>query len=120
MRLSCEQFRSLVARALDDLPPRFSALLKNITVLVEEQADEEVLAAVGVEHPDALLGLYCGVPQTERDAIFVPELPDRVVLYQRPITALCRNRREVIREVRDTLLHEIGHHFGLSDHEMPF
>lgn len=119
MRISIDEFEALVAKALDAMPDEFASLLDNIAVVVEDQADAEVLADVGLEHPDELLGLYQGIPLTERDSSFAA-LPDQVVIYRLPIVAICRDRREVIREVRDTLVHEIGHHFGLSDDDMPY
>lgn len=119
MRISIDEFEALVAKALDSMPTEFAALLDNIAVVVEDQADPEVLADVGLEHPDELLGLYQGIPLTERDSSFAA-LPDQVVIYRLPIIAICHDRREVIREVRDTLVHEIGHHFGLSDDDMPY
>ncbi|RMH15810.1 MAG: metallopeptidase family protein [Acidobacteria bacterium] len=120
MRVTGDEFESLVERALDQLPPEFGALLDNVAVVIEDEPSPEDLASVGLEHPDELLGLYVGVPLTERESSFYGDLPDRVVLYRRPILAVCRNRREVIREVRDTLMHELGHHFGLSDDDMPY
>lgn len=119
MRIAAEEFETLVAKALDGLPREFASLLDNIAVVVEDEASPVDLAEVGLEHPDELLGLYRGIPLTERESTFSP-LPDQVVLYRRSIVGLCSTRREVIREVRDTLVHELGHHFGLSDEDMPF
>jgi len=119
MRIASEEFEALVAKALDALPPEFACLLDNIAVVVEDQASPDDLAEVDLEHPDELLGLYRGVPLTERESFF-PPLPDQVVLYRQSIVAICQTRRGVIREIRDTLVHELGHHFGLSDEDMPF
>ena len=119
MRISEDEFEALVARALDQLPPEFAELLDNIVIVVEDEADAEDLRELGMEHADELLGLYRGIPLTERESGF-PSLPDQVVLYRHAIVSICATRREVIREVRDTLVHEIGHHFGLSDDDMPF
>lgn len=119
MRIARDEFEALVGKALDGLPEDFAELLDNIVVVVEDEAGEEELAELGIDHPDDLLGLYRGVPLTDRESSFV-ELPDQVVIYRLPIVHMCRNRREVIREVRDTLVHELGHHFGLSDDEMPY
>ncbi|MEM6455186.1 MAG: metallopeptidase family protein [Acidobacteriota bacterium] len=120
MRISEDEFTALVARALDNLPPEFAAALDNIAVVVEDQASAIDLAEVGLDHPDDLLGLYRGVPLTERQTEFVGGLPDQVVIYRLPIVRICETRREVVREVRDTVVHELGHHFGLSDDDMPF
>lgn len=119
MRVSFDEFEELVAKALDELPAEFAALLENIAVVVEDEASPEDLDEVGLDEPDELLGLYRGVPITERESGYA-SLPDQVVIYRRPIVAICRSRREVVREVRDTLVHELGHHFGLSDDDMPY
>ncbi len=120
MRVSREEFEELVARALDDLPEDFAELLQNVAVVVEEEPTAEDLESVGLDpEEDDLFGLYLGVPLTERDT-FYGSLPDRVAIYRGPILRACTSRREVIREVRDTVVHELGHHFGLLDEEMPY
>lgn len=121
MRVSPEEFEELVARALDTLPERFAGLLDNVAVTVEETPDPETLAELEMapDEGDELFGLYQGVPLYERD-VYYSALPDRVVIYRRSILAACASRREVVREVRDTVIHELGHHFGLGDDEMPY
>ncbi len=104
MVVSEERFEQLVADALDDLPPELGELIDNVAVLV---------ADVGVE-PD-LLGLYEGVPLTERDDYGGMVLPDRVWIYRLPICAMALTEADVIEEVRVTVVHEIAHHFGLDD-----
>jgi predicted Zn-dependent protease with MMP-like domain len=119
MRVAPEEFEALVAKALDDLPEEFAELLENVAVVVEDEPTEEDLASVDLDPEDDLLGLYQGVPLAERDS-FYGGLPDRVVIYRGPILRLCSSRREVIREVRDTVVHELGHHFGLDEDDMPY
>lgn len=119
MRVNEEEFEALVAKALDQLPEEFAELLDNVVVVVEDEPDPETLREMGMPEDDELLGLYLGVPLAERETGY-SSLPDQVVLYRLPLLRLCRNRRELIREVRDTLVHELGHHFGLSDEEMPY
>jgi len=119
MRIAPEEFEALVAKALDDLPEEFAELLENVAVVVEDEPTEEDLASVDLDPEDDLLGLYQGVPLAERDS-FYGGLPDRVVIYRGPILRLCSSRREVIREVRDTVVHELGHHFGLDEDDMPY
>ncbi|HXU33916.1 MAG TPA: metallopeptidase family protein [Thermoanaerobaculia bacterium] len=119
MRVAPEEFEALVAKALDDLPEEFAELLENVAVVVEEEPTEEELASVDLDPEDDLLGLYQGVPLAERDS-FYGGLPDRVVIYRGPILRACSSRREVIREVRDTVVHELGHHFGLDEDDMPY
>lgn len=120
IRMSPQAFEELVGRALEGLPDNFAELLDNVFVVVEDEPSEEDMEAVGLDpREDELFGLYQGIPHTERGNEY-SALPDRVVLYREPILRCCTSRREVIREVRDTLVHELGHHFGLSDEEMPY
>lgn len=116
-----EEFEGLVRKAVDGLPDQYRRLLKNVTVVVEEEPSHEVLDDLGLESEDDLLGLYSG---TARDAesFFDPggHLPAKISIYRGPILRLCRTAEEVIQEVRDTVVHEIGHHFGLDDDEMPY
>jgi predicted Zn-dependent protease with MMP-like domain len=119
MRVPLEEFEALVEQALDGLPEEFADLLENVAVIVEEEPDPEDLEALGLDPEDDLFGLYQGVPQTERDS-FYTAFPDRVLIYRGPILRACRNRREVIREVRDTVVHELGHHFGMEEEDMPY
>ncbi len=109
----------MVAHALDNLPLYFADKLDNIVVVVEDEPSVEDMAALDMDDPLDLLGLYRGVPLIERETLQT-DMPDHVILYRNAIVNVCSNRREVIREVRDTLVHELGHHFGLSDEEMPF
>jgi predicted Zn-dependent protease with MMP-like domain len=119
MRVPPEEFEALVAEALEGLPEEFAELLDNVAVMVEEEPDPEDLEAMGMDPDEELFGLYQGVPQSQRDS-FYTALPDRVVIYRGPILRYCRSRREVIREVRDTVVHELGHHFGMEEDDMPY
>lgn len=123
MRVSREEFEALVERALAELPEEFKEALDNVAVMVEDEPSEEDLASVGIDPDDPdeddLLGLYQGVPLRDRDS-FYSALPDRVLIYRGPILRACDTRREVIREIRDTVQHELGHYFGLEEDELPF
>ncbi len=114
-RLSRAEFERLVARAVRSLPPRFLQRLENVEVVVEREPSEEELDSAGIEPGGTLLGLYQGVPQTQRGTWYGSILPDRITIYQRPIEAVARDRREIRKEIRVTLMHEIGHHFGLGE-----
>ncbi len=119
MRVALEEFEFLVEKALDQLPEEFAELLDNVAVVIEDEPDQETLEEMGIPEDDELLGLYRGVPLAERETGYF-ELPDQVTLYRLPLVRISRDRRELIREVRDTLVHELGHHFGLTDEEMPY
>ncbi len=119
--LSERRFRELVAEALDTLPPEWGELLDNIAVVVEDEPSAEELRELGMdpEEGDELLGLYQGTPLGERGFEY-GGLPDRVVIYRGPISRIARSRREVVEQVRETVLHELGHHFGLEEDDLPF
>lgn len=115
-------FEELVRRALGELPREFAERLENIAVVVEEEPDPDDLRAMGLDPEsdnDELFGLYQGVPLIERGSSY-SELPDRIVIYRGPILRACETRQQVVHEVRDTVIHELGHYFGLDDEEMPY
>jgi len=123
VRVSREEFEALVEEALAQLPEEFAEALDNVAVMVEEEPSDDDLEGVGIdpEDPDRdeLFGLYQGTPLTDRDS-FYSGLPDRVLIYRGPILRACSTRREVIREVRETVQHELGHYFGMEEDELPF
>jgi len=119
IRINRREFQELVREALTDLPDEFAAAMKNIAVVVEEEPSAEDLASVGLDpEQDDLYGLYQGVPLPERgpDA---PVLPDRIAIYRLPILWDCETREQVVAEVRTTVIHELGHYFGLDEDELP-
>jgi predicted Zn-dependent protease with MMP-like domain len=116
-----EAFDALVRQAIDGVPSEYRRLLNNVAIVVEETPSQDVLDELGLESEDELLGLYSGI-SLEQDSFFSAggQLPARISIYRRPILRLCRSAEEVVQEVRDTVVHEIGHHFGLDDDEMPY
>ncbi len=112
------QFEALVERALRRLPRPFREKLENIAVVVEDWADDETLEQMGIEPPDTLYGLYRGVDITRRDSSYGAVLPDVITIYQGPIEEDCADAREMAQLVRETVIHEIGHYFGLDDPTM--
>ncbi len=109
-------FERLVARALDDLPQRFAERLKNIAVMVASKPSREVARELGGD----ILGLYQGASELEQSPMAPFELPEVIVIYQKNIEAVCGTDEEIVEEVRKTVIHEIGHHFGLSDDQMDY
>jgi len=107
-------FERLVTKALDGLPQHFAGRLRNVAVMVEARPSREIAAELGGD----ILGLYQGVSELEQSPMAAYELPEIIVIYQQNIEAICRTDAEVVEEVRKTVIHEIGHHFGLSDAEM--
>jgi len=102
-----ERFEELVADALDGIPEELGNYMQNVAVFVEEQAPE----------PN-LLGLYQGVPLTARGISYSVTLPDRISIYRRTICAICSTEEEVVEQVRRTVIHEVGHHFGIGDRRL--
>jgi len=113
-----KRFEGVVERALRRLPRAFRDKLENIVVVVEDWADDETLDEMGIEPPDTLYGLYRGVDLTQRDSTYGNVLPDTVTIYQGPIEEDCEDEAEMEDVIRDTVVHEIGHYFGLDDETM--
>jgi len=121
MTVSPEEFDRWIQEALAELPARFAKLAEEVSIVVEEEPSAEVLQSLELESEDDLLGLYQGVP-INQTSFFQPAggLPARIAIYRGPLLRLCRTKAEVIHEVRDTVVHELGHHVGLDDDEMPY
>lgn len=119
--ISSEAFAQLVQQAIADLPPPYAKLMESIAVVVEEEPSEEVLRDLDLTRTDDLLGLYQG-QSLAADSFFRPggESPPRISIYRGPILRLCESPEEVVQEVYDTVVHELGHHVGLDDDEMPY
>ncbi len=109
------EFRRLVSEAVDTIPERFQQHLRNIAIVVEDEPSPELLHEMEIEPPDTLFGLYQGTPLTERRWDHGNTLPDRIAIYQGPIEDVCETRGEIITQVGETLIHEVGHFFGLSE-----
>ena len=112
------EFERLVAEALDSLPERFAELLDNVVVVVEEEPSASDLDVMEDEHGE-LLGLYRGTPMTRRSYDSF-RLPDQIAIFRGPILRVTRGPREAKRQIRETVIHELGHYFGLGDDEMVF
>jgi predicted Zn-dependent protease with MMP-like domain len=112
------EFEALVERALRTLPRRFKERIANVAIVVEDWADDETLRELDIEPPDTLYGLYRGIDLTHRDTSYGNVLPDTIHIYQGPIEEDCADAAEMAELVRDTVIHEIGHYFGLDDDTM--
>lgn len=99
-----EGFEAMVREALDGLPAVLGELMSNVAVTVEHE-----------EGPTGLLGLYQGIPLTRRTTAYAGVLPDRITIYRRAICAVCHSDQDVVEQVRRTVVHEVGHHFGIDD-----
>lgn len=111
-------FEQLVAEALASIPRRFRKAMQNIAIVVEDEPSAELLADMDVEPPDTLLGLYQGTPLTERTSAYGNVLPDRVLIFQGPHERSADDEDDLVVAIGETLIHEIGHYFGLSEEEI--
>jgi predicted Zn-dependent protease with MMP-like domain len=110
------EFERIVEEALESLPKRFADLVENVIIAVEDEPTDEDLD--GVEGDTEVLGIYRGVALTERSHDLTL-LPDEIAVFRGPISRVARTRREAVEEVRETVMHELGHYFGLDDDDMP-
>jgi predicted Zn-dependent protease with MMP-like domain len=102
-----ERFEEMVTTALDGLPRKLGRLMRNVAVVVDHDSTQR-----------RLLGLYVGVPLTERTHDYSAVLPDRITIYRQAICAICTTEEQVVDEVRRTVVHEVGHHFGIDDERL--
>jgi len=119
MLIPPREFERLVEEALQSLPPRFAELVQNVAVVVEEEPSSDDLELLADESGE-LLGIYRGVALTRRTHDMLPMLPDQIAIFRGPIMRIARTRRDAVHEIRDTVIHELGHYFGLHDHDMIF
>jgi predicted Zn-dependent protease with MMP-like domain len=111
-------FDALVADALGRIPPRFREALANLAIVVEREPSRALLSEMEIEPPDTLLGLYQGTPLTERRWDYGNVLPDRILLFQGPLERSSEDEDDLVIAIGETLIHEIGHYFGLSEEEI--
>lgn len=112
------QFEKLVDEALAGLPPEFAAALDNVAIIVADIATSDQLFEAGLDEPGHLLGLYEGIPLTERPNGYAGALPDRISIFRAPIEAICSSDDEIREQVRQTVIHELGHYFGMDEHQL--
>ncbi len=115
MILDRQRFEWLVVKAVNSLPDEFRDRLENIDVVVADQPTPRQLAQLRRRRGETLLGLYEGVPLTRRSQHYGLVAPDKVTIFQKPIEAMCRNDAEIVTRIQRVVLHEIAHHFGISD-----
>jgi predicted Zn-dependent protease with MMP-like domain len=112
------EFERLVVEATALIPKRFRREMKNLALVVEDEPGSDLLAEMEIEPPDSLYGLYQGTPLPERTWGFGNSLPDKITLFQRPIEEDCDDEDDVRAVIGETLIHEVGHYFGLSEEEI--
>jgi predicted Zn-dependent protease with MMP-like domain len=115
MKLARKEFEELVILALRRLPKFFKKKMKNVDVVVEDRASRDLLSEMGLQSPLELLGLYQGVPLDRRGFYYGNVLPDKITLFQVPIESMCQTKEEIEERVKEVVIHEVGHYFGLDD-----
>jgi predicted Zn-dependent protease with MMP-like domain len=118
MKLTQQEFEEAVVVGLKRLPKFIKEKMENVDVVVERQASREILRDVGLRSPFELLGLYQGVPYDRRGFYYGNVLPDKITLFQIPIESICQTKEEVNEKVRQVIIHEVGHYFGLDDERL--
>jgi predicted Zn-dependent protease with MMP-like domain len=113
-----QTFELLVQDALGTIPTRFRRAMKNLAIVVEDEPAPGLLAEMEIEPPDTLLGLYQGIPLTERHWDYGNALPDRILLFQGPLERESDDEVDLVVAIGETLIHEVGHYFGLSEEEI--
>lgn len=115
---SMGDFQRLVEQALEGIAEPFRSKLENVAVVVEEEPSQLLLESLGMPRGETLLGFYDGIPLTERGDWYNLAIPDRILIFRRPILSICSSPEEVREEVRRTVLHEVAHYYGISDEEL--
>ena len=113
-----KKFEKLVAEAIDGLPEEFQRRMENVDIMVEDRPSEEILRKQGIKWPSTLLGLYQGIPLKKRGVYYSNVLPDMITIYQEPIEKLCSSEDRIKERVRQVVMHELGHHFGMTEEDL--
>ena len=112
------KFEQLVAEAIDGLPDKFQRRMENVSISVEDRPSKEILKKQGIKSPNILLGLYQGIPLKSRGVYYSNVLPDMITIYKEPIEMLCSNEDRIKERVKEVVMHELGHHFGMTEEEL--
>jgi predicted Zn-dependent protease with MMP-like domain len=118
VKLTRKEFEEAVVSALERIPKSLKKKMENIDVVVENHASQDLLSEMGLQSPFELLGLYQGVPLERRGFYYGNVLPDKITLFQIPIESICKTREEIEKKVREVVIHEVGHYFGLDDKKL--
>ena len=118
MKLTRREFEEAVVSALKKLPKFIKEKMENVDVVVEDRVPQDLLSEMRLHSPSELLGLYQGVPLDRRGFYYGNVLPDKITLFQMPIESNCKTEEEVKEKIREVVIHEVGHYFGLDDEKL--
>ena len=118
MKVTEEEFEELVTEAISSLPKKFKEKMENIVVVIESLPSQELLREMRIKSPYGLLGLYRGVPYPRRGIWYRNVMPDKIIIFKKPIEVRCRNKEDIKESVRRVVVHEIGHYFGLGEADL--
>jgi len=118
MKLTRKEFEEIVVSSLKRLPKFFREKMKNVDVVIENQASKDLLSDIELRSPFELLGLYQGIPLDRRGFYYGNVLPDKITLFQTPIESMCRTKEEIEEKVKEVVIHEVGHYFGLDEERL--
>lgn len=118
MKVTLKEFEELISEAVNNLPENFKEKMENIAIAIEDLPSQELLIEMKIKSPYGLLGLYRGVPYPRRGIWYRDVLPDKIIIFKKPIEVRCRNREDIKESVRRVVIHEIGHYFGLNEADL--
>ena len=118
MKVTEKEFENLVKDAINTLPEKFKEKMENIAVVIQNLPSAELLAEMKISSSYGLLGLYRGIPYTKRGIWYRNVLPDKIIIFKKPIEIRCKNKEEIKESVRRVVIHEIGHYFGLGEADL--
>ncbi len=118
IRVSEEEFHEMMDRAIETIPPVFKDKIENLAFIVEPYPSENDLGRMGLKDKHTLLGLYSGIPYTHRSTWYTGVTPDRIILFQKNIETYCNTIEELREKIREVVVHEVAHYFGMNEEEI--
>jgi len=118
VKVTEEEFEELVAEAISSLPEKFKEKMENVVVVIEGLPSRELLMEMKIKSPYGLLGLYRGIPYPRRGIWYRNVMPDKIIIFKKPIEVRCKSKEEIKESVRRVVVHEIGHYFGLGEADL--
>jgi len=113
-----EEFQGFIDLSFESIPGTFREKLENLVFIVEDYPSNHDLERLGLKHREQLLGLYSGTPYTHRNTSYMGTIPDRIILFQKNIESICHSTEELKSKVKEVIIHEIAHYFGMSESEI--